>query len=683
MDAHEFIRRFLASINEEDSRFAFFLGAGCSMSSGIPGAASLVRAWLPRLRRLQTGLDDEDIEQWAESEFTGYDHARAGAFYGAVIEQLFHTPQQRQNEIERLTKGRDPGFGYAVLAQLTSHHDYGPHCNVVLTTNFDDLVADALYLYTNQKPLVITHDSLVGFLRMTRTRPVVLKLHGDARLAPRNTRLETSRLDDEVAHSVTSLLTEMGIVFVGYGGNDKSIIRILSGLPPTALPWGAYWVSADEPPSDMCTFLETRNGAWVKQGDFDQLMLLIRSETGLNHPDRTRFESIWRSYEDTFKKLTQNVHSILDTAEKEDLQRAVGDAARELGTWWPIYAEALEYESSDPERADTIFQEGIQAVPDSPELMGMYANFLADRRKEYKKADQYYRRALDLDPGDPTNLGNYAIFLNNELKDHDRANEYYRLALASDPDDANNLGAYASFLSNVRRDYNQADEYFRRALEADPEDANNLGNYAGFLSEYRGDYDTAEEYYRRAIRMDSEHANNLGAYGTFLTYRRREYDKAEEYYVRALEANPGHAVTLGSYANFLAHQRKDYVKADQYYRLALEAQSDDANNLGNYAGFLLGQGRREEGLAVLDSAWRHIDDGVPESLTVELRFYGFAHRRSEEERSREHDQLNALLHEGHRSPGWSLDRNVEQALDEGHPQPEVLRQLAHVITAES
>ena len=169
----EFVRRIKESMDYEDSKFAFFLGAGASISSGIPGAATLVRDWLPRLKNLKTG-SEENILEWAEKEFQDYSDDDAAIFYGQVIEELFDTAQKRQREIERLIERKDPAFGYAVLAQLVSHERYGPHCNIVLTTNFDDLVADALYLYTNKKPLVITHDSLVGFVRVTGTRPLVL-----------------------------------------------------------------------------------------------------------------------------------------------------------------------------------------------------------------------------------------------------------------------------------------------------------------------------------------------------------------------------------------------------------------------------------------------------------------------------------------------------------------------------
>jgi hypothetical protein len=147
MGVAEFVRRFKREIDEcEDSRFVFFIGAGCSISSGIPGANELVKMWLRGLKKLRTG-DDTNSEHWAKKEFIDYDEKYAAKHYGKVIQDLFLNSETRQREIERLTDGKDPGFGYAVLAKLMGHKDFGSHCNAVLTVNFDDLIADALYLY--------------------------------------------------------------------------------------------------------------------------------------------------------------------------------------------------------------------------------------------------------------------------------------------------------------------------------------------------------------------------------------------------------------------------------------------------------------------------------------------------------------------------------------------------------
>ena len=41
--------------------------------------------------------------------------------------------------------------------------------------------------------------------------------------------------------------------------------------------------------------------------------------------------------------------------------------------------------------------------------------------------------------------------------------------------------------------------------------------------------------------------------------------------------------------------------------------------------------------------------------------------------------LHGLIADGVRSPGWDLVANVDRAVESGHPEPELLADLAHVI----
>src|SRR5687768_17322869 len=283
MNAGEFARRLRADSDMPDKRFALFLGAGCSISSGIPGAGSLVKDnWLPRLQEF-SAPERKDVDVWIKEEFPDYDQNNCAGSYGIILERLFLNAEDRQREIERLCDGKFPGFGYAVLATLITK--FGGSFNVVITTNFDDLVSDALYLFTRARPLVIGHESLAGYIRPTRTRPLVVKIHGDARLSPQNTIAETANIQKEVERQVNVLLHDRAPIFIGYGGNDKGIATMLSDLPKEALPFGIYWVSGSEPQGVLRPWLEERKAIWVEKFDFDEMMLLIRDAFDLPHPD--------------------------------------------------------------------------------------------------------------------------------------------------------------------------------------------------------------------------------------------------------------------------------------------------------------------------------------------------------------------------------------------------------------
>ncbi len=421
MIAEEFARRLKDDSDLQDKRFAIFLGAGCSISSEIQGAASLVKdRWLPKLHRLRAP-NENDFEAWVKKAFPSYDPNDPAGSYGPVMEELFVHPEERQREIERLCDGKFPGFGYAVLATLIARES---GCfNVVITTNFDDLVSDALFLFTQSRPLVIGHESLAGFIRPTRTRPLVVKLHGDARLSPQNTAAETCEIQGEVESQVSSLLHDRGLIIIGYGGNDRGIADMLSDLRKEALPYGIYWVNGSEPLGVLRTWLEDRNAIWVEKFDFDETMLLIRDAFELPHPEEKPFADIFQHYSETYKQLSERIRSApVDTA-NISLKKAVARADNDLAGWLTELLEAQKLEKTDSEGANNFYQDAIEKYPDSAALLGAYALFLEQVCKEYDFAAQYYLRSYSADSHHMNTLANYAGF----LLSHEKKQEGERL----------------------------------------------------------------------------------------------------------------------------------------------------------------------------------------------------------------------------------------------------------------
>jgi len=513
--AEEFARRLSLAGQTTDERFVLFLGSGCSVSSGIPAARTLVSDyWLPRLRNLRAPRRT-DVAEWAREEFPEYDPADPAALYGALIAQLFLTDGDRQREIEQLCDGKWPAYGYATIAALMARE--GGAFSVALTTNFDDLISDALYLFTDARPLVIQHDSLAPFIRSTRTRPMVVKLHGDQRLSPRNTAEETQVLVRDIESRVHSLLQDRGLVFIGYGGRDASILKMLERLDPSALQHGVYWVGRPETPDSMRQWLESRGAIHVKSPDFDELMVLVRDQFQLPHPGRARFDAVFKRYADDYAEISARIASLSQTGDATPALKAAAERVdRSFPDWWSAYLEASRLAASDPERADAVFAAGLTQFPKSGPLMNTYAIFLKNIRKDYDRAEEMYKRAIAADPKQANNLGNYAIFLETIRKDHDRAEEMYKRSIEADPKHANGIGNYARFLKNIRKDYDRAEEMYKRSIEADPKQANNLGNYAIFLETIRKDYDRAEEMYKRAFEADPKHANSIGNLGGLL-----------------------------------------------------------------------------------------------------------------------------------------------------------------------
>jgi protein O-mannosyl-transferase len=677
ISAEQFARRLKTALEDQDCRFAYFMGAGCSISSGIPGATGLVKQWLPRLKVFETGTE-KDLDVWAKSRYPDYDSSNLAAKYSDVFNDLFLTDEEGQKEIEKIVSFNDPAFGYAVLSQLLTNDTYGKHCNVVFTTNFDDLVADALYLFTNRKPLIISHESLIDFVRIGRTRPLVIKLHGDARLSPKNRRKDIEKLKESMAIMLKNLLGEMGLIFIGYGGNDPSITTILKDLPRSAIPWGIYWVGESFPQSPMGDWLTERNAILVKQFDFDELMLLIREEFHFEHPDEKRLGRIMVSYKETLGRLQKKIEAKTDSPEKKILEKAAEKAASEFKDWWAVELEAQKFVDLDPNRANDIYRAGLDKFNSSLELQTNYAYFLWKYLKDYDKAEEYYKRVIKTDPKNAYNFGNYGYLLYTIRRDYKGAEEYYKRAIDVNPRLAFVLNNYGLLMDDIRKDYDKAEEYYKRAIEVDPNLTDALSNYGLLLTNIRKDYDKAETYYKRAIEIDPNHADALNNYGLFWDYIRKDYNKAEEYYKRAIKADPKNAKRFEYYAIFLQSKREDFKKAVIYYKKSIGINPKQANALGNLAGILFSQGRVEEGTEFLKRAFESASE-TEKALILECWFYIYAHSNEYEKHSDALNNIKRFISEGTRSPNWSLEPNVKRAILDTHPEPEFLKVLADVI----
>ena len=586
--------------NYSGPSYTLFLGAGCSRSSGIPTAGELVRDyWIPKM-----APSGEDPIEWAENHIDGFDRNDPAASYGAVIEKCFRNPMVRQLEIERICEAASPGFGYSVVAQLCAQ--VNTPFSVVLTTNFDDLVADAMFLYTTEsRPLVIHHAALAEYIRPTRSRPMVVKLHGDARLSPKNTVLETEEIEQAMREQVKNLLAGRGLLFFGYAGADSSVFQMLAELPSNALDLGVYWVNKNLPASEeFQKWLEERNATWVKYTDFDEVMLRFYGAYELNPPRRDRFERIFDTWDGQFGEIKRRISAKPDEDKDKSQLMAEAEAVRSSIDAWRLVDTILAMENQDTDAILSAYQEAVSEYPEFAPLLSNYALFLTDVRGDQDAAENCYQRAIKSDPNNADILGNYALFLTTvRPEDHEAAKNCYQRAIKADPNHAGILNKYALFLTDVCGDHAAAESMFKRAIEADPKDAGAFNNYARFLMTVRGDHNAAESMFKRAVEANTERAQLasgykrwlskrtieanperagiLGNYAHFLTTVRGDHDVAEDFYKRAIDADPNHAVILGNYARFLKNIRGDHDAAESMFKRAIEVDPNQAGILGN------------------------------------------------------------------------------------------------------
>jgi Flp pilus assembly protein TadD len=688
-----------ARVNDPQYResYAFFIGAGCSVSSGIPASGPLVeKIWLPEWRRKEgkRGKNNMGLAEWAKGKLGEYDPKDPAASFGPVLEKRFvEGDVARQIEIERLCDGRLPGFGYWILASLMVSHP--EHFNLVLTTNFDDLIADAVYLRSGSRPLVFSDAELAKSIRPDRQRKLVVKLHGDHRLAPRGTVPQIERLG-AMEVPVRDLLKKCaGLIFIGYGGQDEGVLRLLE--PLSHLCNKVYWCNGEKPRSALAEWLGSNNAHWVRARDFDELMLLAMDWFEFKHPSPDRFGRFHLDrYIRTYWKIGRKVGATAPlSGDKDSVKTPFHNTLKRLpGCEWKYllpasWANAVE--------AKDILEQGIDEHDKSPDLHCAYGSLLWQTDQDRGTAERHLRIATGLDPEHIDSGVALALFLSKALEFNDGARKEFERLECLEPRDASFWARYAEFVERTspnEEGYRQAEDHYRRALRADVYDAEALGLYASFLGRVRLDAERADRYFLDAVALDSANGVNLRNYAYFLADQGRSAD-AEHYYDRAMAVDELDPTTLGSFAAFLARARPDDPRIDAFVQTALdkdpkqkdafelcrqafESDPDDKRKRVRYAGALLGRGQIPEGRRILEpivSLKADETEAIPRDLRAECWFLALVYLPERQEAAVPF--LRGTFGEEPPLPGRTLRSHLEQARD--FPPAKLLSDVAAVL----
>lgn len=278
---------FIRSVGvSADSAHSFLLGAGASVTAGIPSAGQCIWDWKRRLFLTNHhGLEDqfaelslpsvrERIQRWLDA--SRYPPDGSPDEYGVYIEKCYPIPEDRRRYFQSLIRGVKPNPGYRLLALLAE----AGICDSVWTTNFDGLAAKAA-VDTSVVAVEVGIDSAQRAVRQpTRGELLCVSLHGDYRYDRlKNTPPELQQQDQALRTALISRLTTSTLIAVGYSGRDASVMSALADAcrhPGTgSLFWCGY--GDEEPKGAVKALIETarqcgRTSYYVPASGFDDLM---------------------------------------------------------------------------------------------------------------------------------------------------------------------------------------------------------------------------------------------------------------------------------------------------------------------------------------------------------------------------------------------------------------------------
>lgn len=212
---------------------ALFLGAGASISSGMPSAQMCIWDWKRSIFLTNNiGLESQfselslasvqaRIQRWLDRQGL-YPRAGDPDEYSVYIESCYPIPESRRAFFQEKVRHGSPHIGYRVCGALAEQG----LIRSIWTTNFDQLASRALAERT-LTPVEVGIDSQHRIVRSAHSGELlIVSLHGDYRYdALKNTKQELQDQERELELALIHELTNTPVIVSGYSGRDASVMR--------------------------------------------------------------------------------------------------------------------------------------------------------------------------------------------------------------------------------------------------------------------------------------------------------------------------------------------------------------------------------------------------------------------------------------------------------------------------
>ena len=285
LDFDAFIRSF---VQNRDTSFAFLLGAGASITSGMPSANDCIWDWkkliycssqssIPSFIDPKSDTCKNFIQKWLDNQgkYPPVGDAHEYSFYA---EEALPIEGDRVKYFEHLAQGKQPYIGYKLLCLLNK---YGI-VKSVWSTNFDGLVERAAQ-QANITPICINLDCTDRIYRTESTNELLyIALHGDYKYTSlKNTSKELDNQHPTFVAALKRYFNDKNLIVIGYSGRDKSLMSALTEAFSERGSGRIYWCGygSDIPP-EVETLLKTAKNAkreafYIDTDGFDKTMLSL------------------------------------------------------------------------------------------------------------------------------------------------------------------------------------------------------------------------------------------------------------------------------------------------------------------------------------------------------------------------------------------------------------------------
>ena len=219
------IDKLAFNLHNNKGIYCLLLGSGISKAAGIPTGWNVTKDLIEKVGVLKNSEAPNSPFEWYENEFG------SPPTYSNLIDHLASTPEERRNllksyfeptEDEKEKGLKVPTKAHKAIANLIKEGYF----KLVITTNFDRLLENALQQVGIDPTVISTPDGISGTMPLIHSDITILKVHGDyldTRI--KNTEEELSNYNPKIDNYLDRIFDEFGLIVCGWLGDWDIALR--------------------------------------------------------------------------------------------------------------------------------------------------------------------------------------------------------------------------------------------------------------------------------------------------------------------------------------------------------------------------------------------------------------------------------------------------------------------------
>ena len=320
-DINEF-QRVIYEGMQAGQKYCFIIGSGASVSSGIPSGRSMVQEWFEHLKKgkdpttfrtdieeriqeviMKRGNCDLSVIKKAFSKYTDIKYVPDTEYsqddYNYIFELRFaYNEAEGKRYFLDLSDEAYPNAGYCALSSILCN---GRNSDIVITTNFDELIELASIIYQGKRVFSIEHENMAKYaLEDWNGRPRVLKIHQGVDIGGLNKDRETEVLSHSWQSVLECILKDYIPIVVGYSGTDKDVMSFLETLNLKSIYW--CYLYGYIPNDRIKRLVQNNSGLMIPIHNSDQLFIDLESVMVKN---KTEIKSVRTLYDNSIAAYRQ------------------------------------------------------------------------------------------------------------------------------------------------------------------------------------------------------------------------------------------------------------------------------------------------------------------------------------------------------------------------------------------